>query len=43
MILLTANVNNSDIKFRELKKYWKLLATSPSRLSDKQLDGMSTL
>ena len=40
---LRTRMYNSDIKFRELKKYWKLLATSPSRLSDKQLDVLARL
>ena len=40
---LRTRMYNSDIKFKELKKYWKLLATSPSKLSDKQLDVLSRL
>ena len=40
---LRTRMYNSDIKFKELKKYWKLLATSPSRLSDKQLDVLARL
>ena len=40
---LRTRMYNSDIKFRELKKYWKLLATSPSRLSGKQLDVLARL
>jgi transposase len=40
---LRTRMYNSDIKFKELKKYWKLLATSPSKLSDKQLDVLARL
>ena len=32
---LRTRMYNSNIKFKDLKKYWKLLATRPSKLSYK--------
>ena len=40
---LRTRMYNSNIKFKDLKKYWKLLATRPSKLSYKQLEVLKRL
>lgn len=40
---LRTRMYNSNIKFKDLKKYWKLLATRPSKLSYKELEVLKRL